>query len=153
MLAAFGGGALAGAIIYGAAGHHMPRRATFIGGFLLATMPWSVLSFVPGFLVAVVILAIVGIVSGPLNPLIMTVFQEQTPADMRGRVFGLESALSWVTLPLGMVIAGVTLDHVDLRATLTMIAAGYLAVSISLLLNTNLRHLTPTSTDNHVDRL
>ena len=73
--------------------------------------------------------------SGPLNPLLTTVAQERIPAHLRGRVFGTILAVSWVAIPLGMLLAGTLLEVIGLRATLTALAVTYLVVTLSLFVN------------------
>ena len=104
MLAGFGGGAMVGAVLYGVAGHHLPRRVVFVGGLFGGAVPIAVLGLLPNMVVAVMALAILGIATGPLTPIFVTVVQERTPAAMRGRVFGLISASVWIVLPIGMLI-------------------------------------------------
>jgi MFS family permease len=47
MIAAFGGGALLGTLIFGATGTRLPRRATFVGAFIMASLPFWVLVLLP----------------------------------------------------------------------------------------------------------
>lgn len=133
MLASFGGGALTGAVLYGAVGHHLPRRGVFFGGFLGAAVSFGSLATLPGLLLSVIALAFLGIATGPLAPIFITVVQERTPAAMRGRIFGLISASVWVVLPLGMLAAGLLLEHAGLRMTF-LIQAGALLILAGIVL-------------------
>lgn len=135
IFAGFGAGGLAGAALYGAIGRHLPRRATFIGAFLIAGIPLWVLAATPPVLVTVGALALLGVASGPINPLLMTITQERVPADLRGRLFGMLFAVGFVGQAPGMLLAGYLLTVIHLQATLVAIALAYLAVTISLLIN------------------
>ena len=134
IVAAFGGGSLLGAVVYGAVGHRLPRRMTFVGSFFLVGAPMWLFALLPPLWVAVVAAAAVGIASGPLNPLIITVLQERVPTGMRGRVFGIVSAVAYAVTPIGMVLAGYLAEWIGLRRTLFGLAAAYLAVTVGMLL-------------------
>ena len=74
---------------------------------------------------------IAGIASGPLNPVIDTVFFERVPDGMRARVLGVTQAAAWIAMPLGVLVAGAVIDVVGLRTTLVAVGALYLAVTLS----------------------
>ncbi len=58
----------------------------------------------------------------PLGPLLITILQERIPPELRGRVFGMMTAMMFAASPLGLLIAGVGIDAVGLRATLLLSA-------------------------------
>ncbi len=144
MLAGFGAGALAGALLYGAVGHRLPRRTIFVGAFLGVAVPFGVLATLPGTATAVITLVVLGVITGPLSPLFVTVFQERTPAEMRGRIFGLVAASVWIVLPLGMLVAGLLLEKLGLRFTLIAEALTFLILAIIVLFHPTLRHMDTT---------
>ncbi len=133
LLAAFGGGMLAGSALFGAVGDRLPRRAVLIGGLLLTALPLWVLATMPRLPVAVAALVVAGLGSGPVNPLVFTVMAERVPADLRGRVFGTILGSALAAAPLGMAGAGLLLEALGLRATLAIVAAGFLATAASTL--------------------
>jgi MFS family permease len=136
-----GGGAVVGGLIYGAIGHRLPRYATFVGMFILTSLyTWGFALFLP-FPMILVGAAIAGVGSGPLNPIIDTVIFERVPADMRGRVLGTIQAGAWMTMPLGMLLAGVLTELLGLRTLLLAVALAYVATTLSMLLNPVLRQL------------
>ncbi|MEO6893056.1 MAG: MFS transporter [Ktedonobacteraceae bacterium] len=139
--AAWGGGALVGALIYSALGPRLPRRATFIGAFILIGLPFWLLSLLPTLPFTMTAMAIIGAGSGPINPLLWTLGQECVPAEMRGRVFGAIGAAAFAALPLGLILAGYLVDAVGLRVTFLIIAACYLIVTLSMLFNRALREM------------
>lgn len=141
MLGGFGGGALVGALLYGAGGHRLPRRMTFMLSFLLSSAMVGWLALLPGVVLATVVLALAGLMGGPLNPLIMTLMQERTPDDMRGRVFGMVMALAWIAMPLGMLLAGLSLEYLGVRGTIIAVTVGTVAASAQLFLNPALREM------------
>jgi MFS family permease len=136
-----GGGAVVGGLIYGAIGHRLPRYATFVAMFILTSLyTWAFALFLP-FPMILVGAAIAGVGSGPLNPIIDTVIFERVPAEMRGRVLGTIQAGAWMTMPLGMLLAGVLTELLGLRTLLLAVALAYVATTLSMLLNPVLRQL------------
>lgn len=141
MLAGFGGGSLAGSLLYSAVGPRLPRRPTFIGAFVISALPSGALAFAPPLFPATAALAIIGLAAGPLNPIALTLIQERTPEGMLGRVMGLVMATATLAMPLGMVTSGLLLEAIGLARTLALIAGATILVSLSLLVNPALREM------------
>jgi MFS family permease len=135
MFSSFGAGAVIGGLVFGAIGHRLPRRITFIVLFILLGLPFWVLAMTPPFPITVAALLWVGLAAGPINPILMTVFQERIPPEMRGRVFGMIMAIALMAAPLGMVLAGYLLEHLTVTTTLLIIATCYLLVTIGQIFN------------------
>lgn len=135
MVAAFGGGSLVGALIFGLVGHRLPRRATFAGAFIAVGLPFWVLATLPSLIITMAALAVSGFAAGPLNPIIHTIAYERVPPEMRGRVLGTMTAGAYIAMPLGALLAGYLIEAVGLVATLIAIAGCYLLVTASLLVN------------------
>jgi MFS family permease len=134
-LAAFGGGSLLGAVLYGWLGHRIPRRPIFLGLFTLCGLRFFALAFLPPLPVILGTLAVTGFASGPINPILGTLGQERAPAHMRGRVFGAITAGAWSAIPLGVLAAGVLIDRVGLRAVFLGSGLLYLATMLALTLS------------------
>jgi MFS family permease len=136
MIGAFGGGALIGTLLYGVVGKRLPRRLTAIGfGAFAATPP----------LVAVLIAAAVaGVIAGPINPIFETVVQEKTPPEMLGRVFGTLTALAYLGIPIGSVLAGICVEAFGLVPTIVGMGLIYITVTLSMFLNPALKQMEPT---------
>jgi MFS family permease len=141
MTAAGGAGSVLGALAFAAIGHRLSRRAVFTWGFILVTLSFPVAAFFPPLAVLLVAKTISGLASGPLNPVIDTVFMERVPAGMRGRVFGVTQAAAWVAIPLGVLVAGAVIERIGLRATLLLSGAAYLTITIAARFSTALRDL------------
>jgi MFS family permease len=107
LIAANGGGAVIGGLIFAAVGHRLPRHATFVAAFVLTTFRFWVYAAYPSIMVLIVTTLITSIGAGPLNPIIGAVEFERIPPNMRGRVFGAITAGAWLAMPLGMLLGGV----------------------------------------------
>ena len=145
-VAAAGAGSLAGALAYGAAGHRLPRRALWLLAFLVAPLDLWVLATSPSVPVLVAALALAGLISGPLNPLLVTVRHERIPAELRGRVFAAFSAIALVAEPVGLFLAGILVDGIGFRPTVLVLAAAAQVVGLALLFVPALHEMDATKT-------
>ena len=141
MLGGFGGGALAGTLLYAILGGRLPRRATLVAAISLLGVPFWVLVATPPLGVSLGALFVAGFALGPPNPLTYSVLQERTPPRMLGRVLGAGVSLSMVGAPVGMVLCGYALEILGLRPTLVGISACYLAVGLLAFLSPALHEL------------
>ena len=71
----------------------------------------------------------------------MTLFQERTPADLRGRVFGTLTALSLAGMPLGFLAGGYLVDALGVTETIVAIATTYAVATVCLLLTPSPREM------------
>jgi MFS family permease len=74
-------------------------------------------------------------ITAPFSVLFATILQEQVPADMRGRVFGLDTTIGVAGMPLGVMIAGFLIEGIGLRGTLLIQSAAFVSLGLALLMN------------------
>jgi MFS family permease len=141
LFAAFGCGALLGAIAYGTAGTRFRRRPIYLGAHMLAGLPLLTIAFLPPVWVAILLLFAFGMAAGPLNPILMTVRQERVPDHLRNRVFGTFSAITWLSIPLGLFAGGFLLDAIGLRGTFLCVSISFITLSVSMLFSRALREM------------
>lgn len=132
LIAANGGGAVIGGLIFAAVGHRLPRHAIFVAAFVLTGFRFWVYALYPSLLVLLVTTLIASIGAGPLNPIIGAVEFERIPATMRGRVFGAITAGAWVAMPLGMLLGGVLTERLGTFPMLIGLAVAYLITTLSM---------------------
>jgi MFS family permease len=130
MYGVFGGAALVGALAYGAVGHRLPRRRTFVSAFAVVPVVYLTLSTLPPFEIVLAVLALTGIAAGPINPIINTVQFELIPPELRGRVLGAVRAGAWASIPVGVLVGGLVVDAVGVAATFLGIGLCYVAVTV-----------------------
>ena len=142
LVAAMGAGALVGSIAFGAVGHRLPRRRTFVIAFALAGAPpfFAMAAGLP-ITALLVVAALSGFAAGAINPIISTIELERVPAGMRARVFGLIGAGCWAAMPLGALIAGIAVERLGMTTTLVTVGAAYLLVTLTPLLGGPWRQL------------
>ncbi|MFI6641626.1 MFS transporter [Streptomyces sp. NPDC050504] len=130
--AAFGLGALVGALLYGAFGHRFPRRAVLCGALVLCGAPRyavAALTDTAPPLAATMLLA--GLAAGTLNPILVTVIYERVPDELRTRVAGVLTAGGELAMPLGGLLAGGLVEAAGLTSALLAVGAGYLLVTLA----------------------
>jgi MFS family permease len=140
IVAAFGGGAFLGTLIFGAVGHRLPRRwALRVGFSLAAPTRWFALALIPFAPVLIAVNAVAGVFIGPVNPLIGTLEFERIPRALRARVLGTITAGANVGMPLGGLLAGFCGVALGVRTSLLVFGGCYLIATASLLVNPALR--------------
>lgn len=132
LIAANGGGAVLGALIYGAIGHRLPRHATFVLMFMLTSARFWVMAVFPPLPIILLATFIASIGAGPLNPIIDAVEYERIPPQMRGRVFGTITASAWAAMPLGTLLGGVATEQLGVQTMLVLIGSIYFLTTLSM---------------------
>ena len=123
LIAADGGGALVGTVVFGLVGHRWPRRPALITAFSISFLALAALAATPGLTLSAITLVLDGIAFGIIGPLTFTVYQERVPAPLRGRVFGALFALHRLATPLGVILAGYLIQIFSLTSALVSVAA------------------------------
>ena len=141
IIAAFGGAAFLGAIIFGLVGHRLPRRPTLGWGFTIggAVRLFCVVLLARTLPALVITQAICGFCIGPINPLFSTIEFERVPAEKRARVFGAGMAGSMLATPLGGLLAGGLAATMGIWPCILVFAVVYTVATTSLLVNPALR--------------
>jgi MFS family permease len=132
LIAANGGGAVIGALIFSAIGPRLPRHAVFVSGFVLTSLRYFLFATYPPFWLALLGNFISSMGAGPLNPILGAVEFERIPRNMRGRVGGVISAGAWSAMPLGMLFGGVVTDGIGVQAVLAGLGLIYLITTLSM---------------------
>jgi MFS family permease len=110
-------------------------RTTFIG-VAISIVP---MAFLPPLPILAVAGFFLGLFWGPFNPLMSTLIQQRVPADQQGRVFGVQTAVFYAAPPLGMVLAGLSVESYGVRSTYIVLAIILSVTSILALLTKSLR--------------
>lgn len=154
MVGAFGGGALVGTLAFGAIGRRWPRRLTFLCCFVASPLVgFGALALTPPLPVVVAAVFLAGLLAGPINPIYETVIQEHTPPEMLGRVFGTIQALAFALIPVGSVLAGVSIQRFGTVPTIVGMGVVYLLVTLGAFLNPRLRAMDVSAREALVDQV
>jgi MFS family permease len=141
MLAAVGAGAFVGASIYGALAGRLSRRWLWAVAYMVMPLEIWIFLVSPGIALIVAAFVVVGLVAGPLNPLMVTVRHERSPAELRGRVFSTYSAIAMAAQPVGVLVAGQLIDGIGFDPTVLLLALATQAVGVVALILPAFRRL------------
>jgi predicted MFS family arabinose efflux permease len=81
-----------------------------------------------------VVLAAGSALGGMYGVLAMRIRQQAVAPDQRGQVFGASRMLSYGAAPLGAVLGGFALGHIDVRTLFGICAAASLATIIPMMI-------------------
>jgi MFS family permease len=128
--AVMGGAAVAASALAAAIGHRMPRRMTYLVGFLIAGAPRFVVLALDVPLSAIVTVYVVsGFASGFLNPILGAVIFARIPREMVGRVSAMGTSLAWAGIPFGGMVGGVLIAAAGLSPALVVLGFAYLVTT------------------------
>ena len=139
VISALAAGYAVGSFGYGWVSARLKRknlvRTTFIG-VALSIVP---MAFLPPLPILVVAGFFLGLFWGPFTPMVSTLIQQRVPADQQGRVFGVQTAVFYAAPPLGMVLAGLSVESFGVSTTYIILAAILSVTAILALLTKSLR--------------
>ena len=135
VISALAAGSAVGSFGYGWISARVKRKTLIrmiLMGSAVSIIPMAFLPPLPVLMLAGFLL---GLLWGPYNPLISTLVQQRVPAHLQGRVFGVQTAVFYAAPPLGMVLAGISVESFGIRATYVVLA-GVLSITSTLVLLT-----------------
>jgi MFS family permease len=135
VISALAAGSAVGSFGYGWISARVKRKTLIrmiLVGSAVSIIPMAFLPPLPVLMLAGFLL---GLSWGPYNPLISTLVQQRVPAHLQGRVFGVQTAVFYAAPPLGMVLAGISVESFGIRATYVVLA-GVLSITSTLVLLT-----------------
>ena len=139
VISALAAGSAVGSFGYGWISARMKRKTLIrliLLGSALSIIP---MAFLPPLSVLMLSGFLLGLSWGPYNPLISTLVQQRGPAHLHGRVFGVQTAVFYAAPPLGMVLAGLSVESYGIKATYAVLAGVLSITSILVLLTKALR--------------
>lgn len=119
LLAAAGVGMVLGAAIIGNWGDRFHHKPLPLIGFLSMAFVLGVFSFVNNRWLGFGLSALLGVGASLIGVPMQTLIQQQTPADMHGKVFGFQNNAVNIALSAPLAITGPLTDAVGLRSVLT----------------------------------
>lgn len=135
MVGCFAAGALTGSALFGMIGHRASGRTMIAICFVLAgAPPYAAMALGAPVEVLFPVLAASGLAAGAINPMIATALYSVVPDGMRARVFGALTAGVAASMPVGALLAGVTVEAFGLGGVLAGAAVLYAVLGASPLL-------------------
>lgn len=139
VISALAAGSAIGSFGYGWISTRISRRTLFritLIGISISIVP---MAFLPPLAVMILSGFFLGLSWGPFNPLVNTLIQQRVPADQQGRVFGVQTAVFYAAPPLGMVLAGLSVEGLGVGTTYVILAIILASTSLLALLTKSLR--------------
>ena len=133
LVAAFGLGALAGAVASARLTRRYGRRTVLTVGALLAGGAPLLLALAPGLPFAAAAQLVSGIGIGPVGPIVLTVLGTRVAPEVRGRVFGAHATITNAAIPVGVIVTGLVVELFEVRTVLVAISVLF-ALSVGPLL-------------------
>jgi MFS family permease len=136
VVGAFGIGALAGSLLFGAVGRNWSRRLTFTICYVLGPLVlFGSLALTPPLPIVVAAAAVSGLIFGPINPVAGSVIQDHTPPEMLGSCLRRADGPRAGRHPIGAVLVGVLIERAGLIPTIVGMGILYVAATLALSLN------------------
>jgi MFS family permease len=130
IVAAWGGGAVLGSIIY-ARFARANLRMLMTSGALAITAGLAVMAVAPGLVVALVGAALAGVANGMLSTAFMTETQDRTPQGWMAMVTTLLQSIRQISPGLGIVLGGLLASAGSSRLALAVAGAGCLLFALA----------------------
>lgn len=122
--------AVGSSLLAAAIGHRLPRRMTYLTGYLVCGFPrFAILAFDVPLPVIVAVFAISGFGAGVLNPILGAVIFERIPRPIVGRVSAMGTSLAWTGMPFGGLVGGGLIAAAGLAPTLLILGLAYFVVT------------------------
>ena len=125
----------------GDAAPRLPKGGVVLAGFSGRALMFVVFVTFPSLPVAALVVALAAVVLEPSNPIMLTVYQQRIPQELRGRVFGVLVAVMASVRPVGLLVYGFLIEFIGLRETLIVMACINVFIPIALLMLPTLRLL------------
>lgn len=138
---ALGAGSIVGNLLYLAIVDRVPRGAILLGGFAIRAACFSVFLTMPPWWAIAIAIFLGAVALEPCNPMVMSIFQEEVPAGMRGRVFGARGAIASAAFPIGLMLYGGLLSGIGVKQTLVFFVAANVLVPLVMIVQPHLRQI------------
>jgi MFS family permease len=122
-MALFFVGSVAGSALVGKIGRRLHRGRTIIAGMGVLGVAIAGVGLSPSPAVAGSMLLLLGGVAAAYNVAQVSLRQQETPPELRGRVFAVAEMISQAARPLALLVAGGVASLIDVRTTLVLLAA------------------------------
>jgi MFS family permease len=139
VISALAAGSAIGSFGYGWISKPVSRRTLIRCIMLGSAISIIPMAFLPPLPLLMAAGFLFGLAWGPYSPLVNTLVQQRIPAHLQGRVFGIQTAVFYVAPPLGMVLAGLSVENYGVNVTYAFLAGVLSITSILVLLTKSLR--------------
>jgi MFS family permease len=127
VMAAFGLGAILGAMIFTTIAPHLPRYPSVVVGFIVGGAPrLLVLGLTDKLIVVIAVTFLGGLAMCAVNPAIFAAMYHRIPGHLMARVAGISIAVSYGGMPLGGLAAGLAVQALGFTNAVLLLSVLYL---------------------------
>ncbi|NTY60010.1 MFS transporter [Mycolicibacterium sphagni] len=123
-------GGLIGALSWTVLSKFSSKRRTVLTAVLTFGIAVAVIGFLPPLPVILSFALVVGLVYGPIGPIYNSIMQNRTPEQLRGRVVGVMTSMTYAAGPIGFMLAGPLVDAFGLKVTFLVLAVPILVIGL-----------------------
>ena len=117
-------------------------RTIIYCSLILAWISLFIMSFLPATPIIVLAAFLLGLGWGPMEPLLNEVVQKRSPAELHGRIYGLQMTLYYAAPAIGLFIAGIAVSEFGISVLYKIIALLMFIMLIVTLFNPHIRKYT-----------
>lgn len=141
LIGTYGIGATVGTVVYSLVASRIKWGRNVVIGVMLAGMvlPIWIPPLMPFYVPTFVAMCVSAFFDGPLGVVIQTIMQTDTPPEIRGRVFSAFTALNWMGMPVGLMVAGPLLQLYGSLVVMWVVAAILTVATVGMLLSPAMR--------------
>ncbi len=106
------------------------RSSILILFLIIAFVLWGILGFMTDKIIALMMMILFGFFNGFIIVNVITILQQSTPDNIRGRVFSVFTTINTGLMPLGMGLAGIIADLLDKNIPIMFLASAIISLII-----------------------
>ena len=127
-------GAILGAAAISRLAKHLPATTLFSAGLVgmgtISLLFWNMPAITTSLWIYAIVFSLSGFPGAAVSIGLLTTLQSTSPPHALGRVYGIMAAGEAIGVATGSILAGLTVDHIDLTVVLDSQAAVYLAAGL-----------------------
>jgi MFS family permease len=130
LISAYGIGSVMGVMGYGLVGDRLSSHGMLVVSIFALSAMFAVFAWAPHLSGVLAASAIGGLLNAPFNPIVNTVLQQRTPADLRGRILSTVNGVSLMAAPIGLLISGILLEMFGVQVAIAAIAVCAASIAV-----------------------
>lgn len=139
LVASYGLGGLGGTMLFGIVGARVRRRRAWLSVAAAWPIMYGAMATQPPPVMTAAIVAAIGVMAGYLVPMMATIRQERSPAELLPRIIAVSTGLYPVVTPISVLVAGILLDLAGTGGTLAIMTAGTVVLGFAELSSRGIR--------------
>ena len=135
-----GSGTVVGSLLAERVVRRLTFAQAFIGGNWLVALIWLLYAVAPTPIALGLVMAAIGAVYAVVNVAQFSYRMSLIPGALQGRISSIIRLLVYGSTPLGLAVAGFSIEHVGAATTVVALGAGLVVVALAASLHPRIRH-------------